>query len=207
MSPVALRRARPHPERISRFGARLVIGVEGETVNFKPMAEMLGSRVPDTVDLAPVDNMFALLIVPVFVGGVLSLWAAWRWRDVRTSRRLARIGFLVTFLAPFLVAALPISRFLDHGPISEREGSSLNLALSTMVGLRFSFLLGSRAIALFPGIIRASMALKTLLPESPMPGWAAALLAPMYSIFLLVVFARIVQLQGNFLLLIGLACL
>ena len=46
-------------------------------------------------------------------------------------------------------------------------------------------------------MIRSSMTLKTLVPESPMTGWAAALVAPLYSIFLLVVFALVNQAYGN----------
>lgn len=186
--------------------ALLVVGVL-QIVTFTTMEEMLGGNVSEAVDLETIDGVFALLIVPVFVGGALALWAALRWREVRASRRIARIGFLVNFLTPFLVAALPIQGLLEHGAMAAQDRTSVNLALGTYVGLRFSALLGPRAIALFPGIIRSSMALKTLVPESPMPGWAAALLAPLYSIFLLVVFALIIQVQGNALLLIGLGCL
>lgn len=186
--------------------ALLLVGLL-QIVTFTTMKEMLGGQVSEAVDLGTVDGVFGFLILPVFVGGGLALWAATRWRDVRASRRLARIGFLVSFLTPFVVAAIPIQELLEHGQLPPQDLQALNLMLGTMVGLRFSFVLGPRAIALFPGIIRSSIALKTLLPESPMPGWTAALLAPLYAIFLLVVFALIIQVQGNLLLLLGLACL
>ena len=79
--------------------------------------------------------------------------------------------------------------------------------MGLFVGLRIFGLLGPRAIAPFPGVIRSAMTLKTMIPESPMPGWAAVVMAPLYSIFVLVAFALVNQVQGNLLLIIALLCM
>ena len=41
-------------------------------------------------------------------------------------------------------------------------------------------------LAVFPGIIRSSMGLKTMLPESSVPGWIVTLIAPIYLLVVLV---------------------
>ena len=194
--------------------AGVIIVVEGllEAVTFTSMQEMLGdnefTRAVGTDNLETIDGVFGFLIFPVLAGGVLALIAAIRWRDVRLSRRLARVGFLVMFLTPFALAAIPVKSLLEFpANLSEEQQMGLSYSVGLFVGLRIFMLLGPRAIALFPGVIRSAMTLKTLIPESPMPGWAAAVMAPLYSIFLLVVFALLNQVQGNFLLILALVSL
>jgi hypothetical protein len=158
-------------------------------------------------NLETLDSIQWILTLSLVVGAVMTVAAAWRWRDVRLSRRLARWGFLIMFLTPFAIAAIPITSMLDFGHLSEQEQKAISVLLGLQLGLGMFMTLGPRAIALFPGIIRSSMTLKTLLPESAAPGWAAAILAPLYSLFLLVLVSMINQMSGNFFLLAGLACL
>lgn len=182
-----------------------------EAATFTSMADLLeGSDLGNAVgedNLETIDGIFGFLIVPVLVGGILSLVAAANWTNVRFSRRMARLGFLIMFLTPFVMAALPAKEMLDFDHLREDTRPLAEMGLGTIVGLRLFFLIGPRAIALFPGVIRSSMALKTLVPESPLPGWASTFVAPLYSIFLLVVFALVNQIQGNFLLVLALTCL
>ena len=59
--------------------------------------------------------------------------------------------------------------------------------------------LAPKVFGLFPGIIRCSLSLKTLLPESPIPGWLCMVVAPLYALFL--VLAAIAALQTSFVIL------
>jgi hypothetical protein len=66
---------------------------------------------------------------------------------------------------------------------------------------------GPKAIALAPAIVRSAMTLKTLLPESSAPGWAAVLSAPLMILLVTIVMSAIVQLEGSPWLLLGTLCL
>ncbi|MHC5010051.1 MAG: hypothetical protein ACYTG6_03755 [Planctomycetota bacterium] len=170
-------------------------------------------QIRDTVEAFGRDNLTTLdglnifLILPVLVGAVMAVLAALRWTDVRRSRRFARLAFLINFLTPFAVAVIPVTEMLNFGHLQPQQRKMVIGLVGVNMGLSFFMLIGPRAIALFPAVIRSSMTLKTMLPESPMPGWAAALMAPLYSIFLLVVFTTVNQMYGNLWLLAGIACL
>lgn len=81
------------------------------------------------------------------------------------------------------------------------------MGLGGMFALGFFMIVGPKAISLFAGILRSSMTLKTLLPEAVTPGWGAVLVAPLYSLFLVVITTIIVQIQGNIWLVLGMICL
>ena len=52
-----------------------------------------------------------------------------------------------------------------------------------LMALMGFILLIPKVIGLFPAVIRSSLSLKSLLPESTMPGWIAVLIAPFYALF------------------------
>ena len=158
-------------------------------------------------NIALIDSLEWLQILSLVVGTILAVAAAWRWRDVRLSRRLARWGFLIVFVTPFAIMALPLTSMMDFSHLNEAARQQLTGYFGMIFGLSVFLTVGPKAIALFPAIIRGSMTLKTLLPESATPGWAAAVLAPFYAIFLLLVVGMINQISGNFFLLAGVGCL
>jgi hypothetical protein len=55
------------------------------------------------------------------------------------------------------------------------------------------FLLVPRVFGLFPGLVRACMTLRTLVPESPLPGYVLAVITPLYATLLLVIMALAAQ--------------
>lgn len=63
-----------------------------------------------------------------------------------------------------------------------------------------------RILGMFPGIVRASITLRTLVPESPLPGYVIALIEPLYGL-LLFVFVVIAAQVGNGFLFFGFAFL
>ena len=140
-------------------------------------------------------------------GSLLVLSAAIAWRRVRLSVQLARYGWLLMFAMPFLLAVLPYARLLDLDELEPTLRETVRSAIGAGFALSIFMSVGPRTLALFPGIIRSSLALKTMLPEAPLPGWTVALVGPLYSVFLLVFVSGIIQTQGSFYLLSGVACL
>jgi hypothetical protein len=64
-----------------------------------------------------------------------------------------------------------------------------------------------KVLAVFPGFMRAAMTVKTLVHESAVPGYVAVLCAPVYAVFLVVVFSAVNQFRGDLKLMLGLGCL
>jgi len=154
-----------------------------------------------------IDGFEAVLTSSVVVAAVMVVIAAMRWRSVRTSRKWSRIGWLVMFGAPMLLLMLPVTSMMNFDHIPDEQ---MREARKMMVGGNFAVMafivIAPKAIALFPGIIRSSMSLKTLVPESAAPGWIAAIMAPFYAVFLVLIVSVINQVHGDLLLVSGLAC-
>lgn len=121
------------------------------------------------------------------VSFLLCLVAAFRWASIPSSKAYALIAWLVQFAGPFLVLLLPLSLFVSNQMVL------LSLGLISLKTL------APKVFGLFPGIIRCSLSLKTLLPESPIPGWLCMVVAPLYALFL--VLAAIAALQTSFVIL------
>jgi hypothetical protein len=142
----------------------------------------------------------------VMVGAVLIVIAARYWADPRKSKRYSRLAWLVVFLTPFGVAFLPVTEMMDFSHLEQvpmEQRGMVKKIIGTLYALQVFIMIGPKAIALFPGIIRSSMSLKTLLPESPTPGWVMSIMGPMYALFLLVIISTINQAHGDFWLISG----
>lgn len=113
------------------------------------------------------------------ISAVLVTMAAIFWSDIGKSKKFARFSWLIMFFAPALLLAIPIEKVLD---LDETTTALFAAVLTTQV-LR-TFL--PKVVGIFPGIIRALLTLKTLLPESQAPGWAVVIFAPMYSLVFIV---------------------
>ena len=61
------------------------------------------------------------------------------------------------------------------------------------LGLTAMILLTPKVFGLFPGLIRCSLTIKTLLPESSTPGWLGIIIAPTYTLFLAVATITAIQ--------------
>ncbi len=156
----------------------------------------------DLLDMIPILHLLGSLAVVV-----LAVLAARAWRDPKRSSRLARRGWYFLVGTPLLLATIPWARLLDFGHFDPQQAQAVTSMLGVTMGLTFFMMLAPKVISIFPGIIRASVTLKTMLHESPVPGYTVVLFAPVYAMFVLIVFTTINQMQGNWTLLVGLACL
>lgn len=109
----------------------------------------------------------------------LAIVAALQWNYILRTRTLARLAWGCLFCIPLLLGLIPMAYFIDL------KGTGVNPAMmSFQFGLTYFILLTPTLLGLFPGIVRSALTLKTMLPESQMPGWVALIIAPLYALFL-----------------------
>ncbi|MBX3363633.1 MAG: hypothetical protein KF866_02600 [Phycisphaeraceae bacterium] len=165
--------------------------------------ELLGRDNAETLD-----GINSILKLSVLVSASLAGVAAFRWSDPKRSRKWSRAAWLVVFLTPFVLTLLPFTSLMDFSHLSghgEEVVKQVKQGFGAYFALSVFMMIGPKAIALFPGIIRSSMSLKTLLPESGTPGWVICIMGPMYAVFLLVIMSTVNQAHGDIFLIGGVA--
>ena len=146
-------------------------------------------------DIHVVKKIQTVLIFFFQLGSVLlCALAARKWVDLRKSRSLARFAWLLQFVGPFLIFLIPLSLFVDDDMVLAQLGWGAVLVLAPKI------------FGLFPGLIRCSLTVKTLLPETSTPGWLGIIIAPTYSLFLAMATITAIQ-ASEFILGIGFALL
>ena len=157
---------------------------------------------------------FGLVALPA-ASAALILFSALRWAEISRSRRMARWGWILGFFGPLLLFLLPLQKLgsdrewvtfamAQNSPdqatqvqqltdaditriMTSPDGKMMVLTLGAVFAAAALLLLVPRVFGLFPGIIRACMTLRTLVPESPLPGYVAAVITPLYAVLLLVI--------------------
>lgn len=139
------------------------------------------------------------------------------WKRFRTSTRWLWCGLLLAFVIPVLQVAIPTQFAVDWDHLSqetmhqmktiaesmqvplEEAGQGGKKGVDTFVNtarrlvdvagaLLYLVLLLPSICAIFTGVLRACLRIKTLLPESITPGWYLLSVTPLYLLSLLVVF-------------------
>lgn len=142
----------------------------------------------------------ALFALPAF-----AVLGALRYDRLAQSVRLVLIGALVSLGVPLAVAFAPGHWLLDTGPAGDPEERELVRSMTGVVlGVAFYIVLMPAVLSLLPGVSRACVRLKLLLPESLVPGWGLVASAPLCVLLTLATFVLLYHLVGNVLLFVGL---
>lgn len=179
------------------------------------MAESLGLQAVDERLMTSLVDIDQALSTVLFLPTVIAAWfvirAALRWTDVGASIRSARIGWMVLFGVPLAASMMPwnaaIEGMADMGAEVEAQMQQFRSGIGLMIALALFMKIGPAVIGLCGGIVRSSMTVKTLLPESPLPGWAAVAFGPIYGLLLVVVMVIVLQTSGSPLIVLALAAL
>ena len=154
-----------------------------------------------------------LLLVKIAVAGLV-VFAAMRWTKVQKSRSLTRWAWLSALIIPLLISAWPWGQYLDFSHLNTRnwggasqQGEFVKQQVSVAIGAMLLVTVAPKLLALFPGIMRSSLALKTLLPQATAPGWLTVVFAPFLAGFLLLALCFMSQVQGSWVLIAGVLCL
>src|SRR5262249_4117063 len=115
--------------------------------------------------------------------------------------RLLAIGWTIAFMAPLVLALFPV-----HWRYAMQEGEARvqQEALLRLVGaIAYYITLMPAGPAPLPGVRRALLRIKGVLPQSILPGWFLVGAAPFWIFLFLVIFATVNQVAGDALLIIG----
>ncbi len=151
---------------------------------------------------AGVTLLTTILFAVIPASTVLTFLAAWWWASLRRSRRLARFAWFVLFLTPLAASAVPWIKIIDPDLDPQAQ-----IGGGFVIGFLLFFYVAPAVVALCAGIIRSSMTVKTLLPESPAPGWAAVLFGPFYGLMLLSLLVLLNQMLGSAMLLFAIGAM
>jgi hypothetical protein len=163
-------------------------------------------------NVAVIDGLQDFLLFVKMSVAVLTVIAARWWLRVRRSLALARWAWVTALVVPLLVSGWPWANMLDFthldGAFGQAgTGAAIKQQFAIMLAAVLMATVAPKLIALFPGIMRASLTLKTLLPEAAVPGWLTVVFAPFLAGFLLLVLCFLSQVQGSWWLIIAILCL
>jgi hypothetical protein len=138
----------------------------------------------------------------------LTAWLAARtWDRHRRSRNILVRGWLFAFLTPLLLALIPYTWRIDFAGVTEMQASQISALVAFAGALSVYVTLMPAVLSLIPGVIRGCLRIKTLLPESILPGLFLIAAAPLYILLFLVIFGSVNQLAGNVILIFAVLAL
>jgi lysylphosphatidylglycerol synthetase-like protein (DUF2156 family) len=141
-----------------------------------------------------VDGVHLLSLYAMPVAALIVLYLG---RRFKLAFRVMVIAFLFSFFAPMLIAVCPWSWWGYVEP-EVSAGNNPNAFLKdqaegVMEAAAILLQLLPAVLSLIPGVQRACLRVKTLLPESSLPGWLIVVVSPLYGLFLLVIFVAVDQ--------------
>jgi hypothetical protein len=137
-----------------------------------------------------------------------ALLALLLWTRPRASRAVLLAGWCASFLVPVAIALTPWSWWTVEPPPPTTNAARLARQYERMVeGLAWAnyyvLVLSPAVLALVPGLLRACVRVKRLLPESILPGWFLVAAAPFNSLLVLVTVVALAQVAPSPLLVAG----
>jgi hypothetical protein len=147
------------------------------------------------------------------LAGALALWAMpisalvalGSWSSLERSQRAVIAGWAFSFLPPFLIALVPLRWWFDRsGPADQELRHRLGLAvLDVLDGLHLAFTLLPTALSILPGLVRACLRVKVLLPGTILPGWFLMTGPPFYLLLWALALIVLNHVAGSPLLVLG----
>lgn len=158
----------------------------------------------DLSSMSPVGVSLEFLRVAALFALPVTAWLAARaWDRHRTSRNILLRGWMVAFLTPLMLALIPYSWRIDMSAADATTRGQMT-ALISLAGAAVVYItLMPAVLALIPGVLRACLRVKALLPESILPGWFLVAATPLYVLLFLVIFSTVNQVAGHALLVLG----
>jgi hypothetical protein len=136
-------------------------------------------------------TVLALQLATGWVAPIAAAVAARRWLAHHRSRRALAIGWIVAFLAPLAIALVPFELRFETGDKDRVTALQVVGALVDYVTLM------PLVLSVIPGVMRACLRVKLLLPASMLPGWFLVAAAPLWVVMFLIVFAIIGEVTTN----------
>lgn len=159
-------------------------------------------------------GLFSFLWVPAITMAALAIGAVVaivRWTELRLSMQVLFWSWLVATVVPLCTAIFPVSWVIDiPGIAASGEDANNTLAeesveaiMGTTLALLFAVVLVPIIIGLAGGALRGARRTKSLFPATVLPGWFVIVVAPLYTIVMLTIFAVVSPVLGSGQLTIG----
>lgn len=151
-------------------------------------------------------------LVSLYALPVAALAVVFCWTRLQFSFRILLAGFAFSFFVPMILALCPWS-WWGHVEPNVSPAKNPNqyyqlMAEGIVEGAEYLITLLPTVLSLVPGLQRACLRVKTLVPESTLPGWFLVAAAPFNTLMLLVIFIAVNQVASDPLFLVGmLLCL
>lgn len=130
------------------------------------------------------------------------------WTRFGFTFKLLAVTFVFSFVMPILLSFCPWSWWEPETAVAAAEMTAADklqrMADGLVEGLSYLGMLLPAVLSLLPGVQKACIRVKSLLPQATLPGWYLAAASPFYGLFLLVVSVAANQVFGDPLLLAGL---
>jgi hypothetical protein len=144
-------------------------------------------------------------LVSFYAMPAAALLAAVCWATPRVSRTALLAGWAASFLVPVAIALTPWGWWTVDPEAGQfpRLQAAERVVEGVLWGSYYVVVLSPAVLALVPGIIRACVRVKMLLPEAMLPGWLLVSAAPLNGLLMLVTFVALAQVSTSPLLLAG----
>lgn len=156
----------------------------GEEIRREPQTAF--ARFTEGVELA------ALYALPIAALGAVLFWT-----QFAISFGIILAAFAFSFLVPMIIALCPWSWWGYVEPVVSEKTQPLQFWQLKVEGLlegaAYLVTLLPTVLSLIPGVQRACVRVKLLIPQSALPGFFLAAASPFYALFLLVIFVAINQ--------------
>jgi hypothetical protein len=126
--------------------------------------------------------------------------AAKQWDCHRRSRTIMLRGWLVAFLTPLVLALFPFAWRVEMAGADANTITQATALIGLVGAISVYVTLMPAVLSLIPGVLRACLRVKALIPESILPGWFLVASTPLYVLLFLVIFSTVNQVAGNVLL-------
>lgn len=140
-----------------------------------------------------------MLLLSMYCLPVAALAAAALWAQPRRSHLVLLLGGAIGFLVPIVVALLPYEWKLKTDTAGRATGNVGAVLGAAFLGFYVQFIV----LALVPGTLRGCLRIKSLLPESILPGWFLVAAAPVQVLLLVLAFLGAAATYGDILLLLS----
>lgn len=143
--------------------------------------------------------------VVTWVLPITTILAIRYWTSFRNSQRILILGGIFSFIPPFLIALVPAERWFVINATTNQNAAIHRemMILQALNGLHVTLTLLPTVLAILPGMIRACLRVKTLLPSAVLPGWFLVITTPFYFLLALVVLVALNNIAGSPLLVLG----
>lgn len=132
---------------------------------------------------------------------VAALAAVLVWTRLRLSFGIMVAAFAFAFLTPLVIALCPWSWWGYAEPALSPQAQPLEFVESKLEGMfeaaAYLVTLLPTVLSLVPGVQRACVRVKMLMPQAMLPGWFLVVASPFYALFLLVVFVAVHQVDSH----------